>query len=74
MHFTQRFYTVNELRMIPRINIGYVPNIINLLVFIMKKASVNCVIEMLLLNVAPMIFVHLQALQTFATIIGIMNI
>ena len=60
--------------MIPTINTYYVPKIINLLVFLMKKAFVNCVVEMLLLNVATMNFVHLQALQTFATIIGIMNI
>ena len=61
MHFTQGFYTVNESRMIPRINIHYVPKIINLLLFIMKEASVNCMIEMLLLNVALMNFVNLPA-------------
>ena len=74
MHFTPGFYTVNEFRMIPRVNSYYVPKIINLLVFIMKKAFVNCVIEILLLKVAPMSFVHLHALQTFATIIGITNV
>ena len=41
MHFTQGPNTVNEFPMIPRINIYYVPKIINLLVFIMKQALLN---------------------------------